>query len=166
MLLLFTSLVLSANHLYQNKPPSLELQLTQWALSSGSSVQKIDPSVPDLRGRSVVFAMKLRNSNNIIVDIVKTVGDPEILYFESPIDDSTSMNIINNLSTEEKDKLQTTLLAEYLRTQGIYYNLSAVPMYIYSIIPINNLTQSTFIEQSTIVYKEALITRLLISQAK
>ena len=36
MLLLFTSLVLSANHLYQNKPPSLELQLTQWALSSGS----------------------------------------------------------------------------------------------------------------------------------
>jgi hypothetical protein len=165
ILLLFISLVLSANYLYQNKAPSLEQQLIEWTLSSGSSVQTIDPSVPDLRGRSVIFALKL-NYNNVVVDIVKTVGDSETLYFESPIDDSTSLNIINSLSDERKKNLAITLETEFLRTQGIYYSLSSAPMYIYTVIPIKSLTQNTFIEQLTTVSKEGLLTRKLIGQAK
>lgn len=145
----------------------IEYQITEWAWHRGVSVASLSPSIPDLRGKPVIFALKTINDEkqNIIVDVASPVGDPSVLLLESPIDDDVSIKTISKLSDAQRKKLSQTLITEYLRVQGLYYDLQSNPMYIHTVVPLKNITEKDFGDELTKVTRAAILTRLLIIQA-
>lgn len=165
LIFLLASVIMTSYSLYHNRDLSLKLRITDWAWKSGASVQELDPTVNDFLGHPFSFALKMRYNNSPTIEVVRSKPSPDLLYFESPIDDPTTLSLIGSLSDETKDRLRGILEAELLRA-GVFFELEDSPMYIYDVMPIEQLTQRNFIETVSLLRREGALIIMLTNQAK